>query len=63
MCLIDGVAAPSSWTEHDSELLKTLYSEKHCSVEILAQVFQLSPEEIASRLANAGLDIIIDKNK
>lgn len=56
MCLIDGVAAPSSWTEHDSELLKTLYSEKHCSVELLAQIFQLPSEEIVSRLANAGID-------
>lgn len=57
MCLIDGGAAPSLWTGHDSELLKTLYTEKHCSIDMLAQIFQLTPETITSRLSLLNIQI------
>lgn len=57
MYLIEGAVASSSWTEQDSELLKTLYTEKHCSIDILAQIFQLTPEAIISRLSFININI------
>ena len=49
MCLIvskDEVV----WSEHDNELLKTLYFDKHCSVAVLAAVFKRSEQELEERI-------------
>ncbi len=41
----------NQWSEKDLELLKTLYEEKQCSVEVLATIFKRSDEEINSKLS------------
>jgi hypothetical protein len=51
MCLIvskDEVV----WTEHDNELLKALYFDKHCSIPVLAAVFKLSEQQVKEKLSN-----------
>lgn len=50
MCLI--VSKENiSWTEHDNELLRTLYNEKHCSTAVLSEVFKMSEEEILEKIS------------
>ena len=39
------------WSEKDLELLKTLYEEKQCPVDVLVAVFKRSEEEIRSKLS------------
>lgn len=49
MCLIvskDEVV----WTEHDNELLKALYFDKHCSIPVLSAVFKLSEQQVEERI-------------
>lgn len=51
MCLIvskDEVV----WSEHDNELLKVLYFDKHCSIPVLAAVFKLSEQQVEEKLSN-----------
>lgn len=50
MCLI--VSKENiSWTEHDNELLRTLYNEKHCSTAVLSEVFKMPKEEILEKIS------------
>lgn len=39
------------WSEKDLELLKTLFEEKHCPVDVLVSVFKRSDEEIRDKLS------------
>ena len=49
LCLIKGpTSTDDKWSADDDELLMKLYTEKSCSLEILASVFK-KPEEIISR--------------
>lgn len=41
----------SQWSEKDLELLKTLYEDKHCPVDLLMSVFKRSDEEIRDKLS------------
>ena len=41
----------SQWSKKDLELLKTLYEEKHCPVDVLVSVFKRSDEEIRTMLS------------
>lgn len=52
MCLIAGGEVVPSWSDHDTNLLKTLYFDKHCSVEVISQVFQMSEEQIQKKIAD-----------
>lgn len=39
------------WSDKDMELLKTLYKEKQCPIEILVAIFKRSEEEIRNKLS------------
>jgi superfamily II DNA or RNA helicase len=39
------------WSDKDQELLKTLYEEKQCPIEILVAIFKRSEEEIRNKLS------------
>jgi hypothetical protein len=41
----------NQWSEKDMELLRTLYEEKRCPVDILATVFKRSEDEIHNKLS------------
>ena len=41
----------NQWSEKDLELLKTLYEEKQCPVDVLATVFKRSDAEIRNKLS------------
>lgn len=41
----------NQWSEKDIELLKTLYEEKQCPVDVLVSVFKRSDEEIRNKLS------------
>lgn len=41
----------NQWSEKDLELLKTLYEEKQCPVDVLVSVFKRSDEEIRDKLS------------
>lgn len=51
MCLIVS-KEEVSWSEHDNELLKALYYDKHCSIPVLAAVFKLSEQQVEEKLSN-----------
>lgn len=41
----------NQWSEKDLELLKTLYEEKQCPVDVLVSVFKRSDKEIRDKLS------------
>ena len=41
----------NQWSGRDIELLKTLFEEKQCPIDILATVFKRSEEEIQNKLS------------
>ena len=41
----------NQWSEKDQELLKTLYEEKQCPVDVLVSVFKRSDKEIRDKLS------------
>ncbi len=43
------------WKEDDDKLLRTLFLERNCSVEIIATVFNLDESEIQERIDNLNL--------
>ena len=43
--------AIKQWSDKDQELLKTLYEEKQCPIEILVTIFKRSEEEIRNKLS------------
>ena len=45
----------NQWSEKDIELLKTLYEEKQCPVDVLVSVFKRSDEEIRNKLSELSL--------
>lgn len=51
MCLIKSTEEVP-WSPHDTELLKTLYFDKHCSIQIIAAVFKMSEQQVQERIEN-----------
>ena len=43
--------AIKQWSDKDQELLKTLYEEKQCPIEILVTIFKRSEEEIRNKIS------------
>ena len=39
------------WSDKDIELLKTLFEEKQCPIEVLVAVFKRSEDEIRNKLS------------
>lgn len=56
MCLIVS-KEEVSWSEHDNELLKTLYFDKHCSVAVLSEVFKMKEEQILEKISTISQSI------
>ena len=56
MCLIVS-KEEVTWSEHDNELLKTLYFDKHCSVAVLSEVFKIKEEQILEKISNISQSI------
>ena len=50
MCLIVS-KEDIAWSEHDNELLKTLYFDKKCTIPVLASVFKLSERQVEEKIA------------
>ena len=44
------------WSEKDDELLRTLYKERQCSIEVLVAVFNKVDSEIRQRIKILKLD-------
>lgn len=45
----------SNWKEEDDTLLKTLYIERNCPLDLIASVFHLDVSHISKRLNDLGL--------
>ena len=43
--------ATKQWSDKDLELLKTLFEEKQCPIEVLVAVFKRSEDEIRNKLS------------
>lgn len=57
MILIEDVEAKiNKWNDKDDELLRTLYKERKCSVEVLAAVFNETESNIEKRIAFLDLE-------
>ena len=57
MFLIEDVEVKKPlWSEKDDELLRTLYKERQCSIEVLVAVFNKVDSEIRQRIKILKLD-------
>ena len=43
------------WSDKDLELLKTLYEDKQCSIDVLVAVFKRSEDEIRNKISELTL--------
>ena len=57
MILIEDVDVKKQlWNDRDDELLRTLYKERHCSIDVLVAVFNLTDKDIKQRIEDLQLD-------
>ena len=43
--------ATNQWSDRDIELLRTLYEEKQCPIDILVAIFKRSENEIKNKIS------------
>lgn len=57
MTLIEGIDSDKScWTEKDDELLKTLYIDRSCSINVITAVFNVEESVIEQRIKDLKLE-------
>lgn len=52
LCLIKGTTDIEEWSEDDNELLIKLYTEKECTISLLAKIFKKTEEEVSQHITN-----------